>query len=749
MLASASMVDAPPAAEVDRLLASLEPPPSVERPEIPAAPVVDRRLRYRPRSSEQLGVLDDLLVQTTFNCFNEIVGAPTPVQVSAAIADLLRANDHRHQSWYVAGLYHALLGLGDPRLKPQDTVAVDAQRWYMAGRVAGLVHKGLYSDVVHLHSGDEICSKLGDSGKGPSEEAAPGIVSALWDCGKESDAIAFLSANAVAASESIRQRLTDMATKLLADRHFTDARAAWDLLAEAVKVAEESSDSQIPASKKRLINRRRAHIRRMNGEFEAATALLNELVTSEDEEDEIRSMAQTDINLMAAGVRELADLRLSTDRGKAKDLASRIAAQREGFEKALALDPEGGPHAHYVLGFLALLQDKGELAANQLQRAVSAFRARPEIYSRQNLLDQAVLHHALAVCLAGAEHGEVREAARHLIDSTADELRIPDWMLDPVLTAVGSQDIGLAEELFNSLMDQRESEVVETLSSLASDLPAVALALLHRADQEGVPVSRKVNAARTALPALLKSGNDDAAERAFEILFEHAREGEAREEMLRLLKDEEDALTAICDNEDLVCLRAELHARAGERATAVALRAEVARQYLSSSDPWRRAEAGGVIKLLEEYPEADGEIIGPLAEQWKRFEGGLGAPAAPAATRSIRLLVVGGNEEQAKYSNEIQSILRKDAPNISVEFIPTGWTSSWGELASQVADKLDKADGMVLHYFVRTGFGRKVRKAAGIWCSVVGHGRDGILRGIYHCADMVSNRSGTAAESGN
>ena len=51
--------------------------------------------------------------------------------------------------------------------------------------------------------------------------------------------------------------------------------------------------------------------------------------------------------------------------------------------------------------------------------------------------------------------------------------------------------------------------------------------------------------------------------------------------------------------------------------------------------------------------------------------------------------------------------------------------------------RLSRVDGMVLHCVVRTMFGNRVRNAAKVWCSVAGHGRDGILLGMYRYVGLL------------
>jgi len=186
-------------------------------------------------------------------------------------------------------------------------------------------------------------------------------------------------------------------------------------------------------------------------------------------------------------------------------------------------------------------------------------------------------------------------------------------------------------------------------------------------------------------------------------------------------------------------MEAQLRLADGDTGGAIGLWNQLALQLLAREFPWERTEAAGIVERLEELPEAL-EVVAPLRARLTKAEERLEPPRPPTTSTPIRLLVVGGDEGQARYEAEIRQVLATDAPYIAVEFITTGWSSNWSSKAEEVVRRLDHADGLVMHYFIRTMFGRTVRKAAGSkpWRSVGGHGRDGILRGIYACAAAVA-----------
>ncbi len=695
-------------------------------------------IRLAPPGKGELHVLDDVVTVSLINSANGVDGAIPPEAARRLVAELVRVNGQRHQSWHAAGLYRALVG--DDGIQPGPGESEGARRWFLAGWVVGLMRRDEVNAVVELYDSDPLCRSLGNDGLGPSEEAAPFIFTALWRAERFANAVAFLTPMAIANSAKIRRLVLDRATGLLALRDWENARPAFDLLWAGLQHLSHLGLDRF-AHLRLDIERRQAHCRRLAGDFQAAATILQPLVDDEENAPEMRGMMLVDLALMDAGFHELAEVRLPSDRNDASSMARRLDGVEDRLEQAVQLDPDRAAHARYLLGFRALLREHGQAALRELEHAVSAFRARPQIYDRQGLLDQAELHEAIAICLeAGRGPDRIRAAAERLTLSTAEELRIPDWLLEPVLTGVAMADVPAAMRMAERLLETRGTEVVQTLMPLAGELRPVAVAVARLIAEGARSPGWRVDAARQVIPALLRHEELDLADALLAMVLEQAMRGVGRDDVLALLADR-DPLLMIRDPEDLLLAEAEVRLAGGDTNGAVGLLNQLAEQALARREQWDRAEGAAIIERLEEIQEAD-DISRSLRERLNRVEARLEGPLAPRVPEPIRLLVVGGNEVQARYESAIHEILRTEAPHLTVEFLHSGWDSNWGALAEEVTRRLQHADGLVLHYFMRTMFGRRVRKATGDkpWRSVGGHGRDGILRGIYATAEAVVGR---------
>lgn len=710
--------------------------PSGSAVEAQSSAVSERIVRLSPPGEGGLHLLDDVVTLAVINSSNGVDEALPQEAAERLVAELVKVNGQRHQSWFAAGLYRSLIA--DSGISPGTGDAQGAKRWFLAGRVVGLLRLNDLAGIVSVFDQEPACRQLGDDGLGPSHEAAAHIFTALWTHERFGDAVAFLHPAAIGNSPLIGRTVLDLATRLLTLIDWEHARPAFDLLGTGLDHRRNNGDESLEPLRP-TIERRQAHCRRLAGEFQAACAILQPMVDDEDGDPELRGMMLVDIALMDAGFRELAEVTLPMERADAIRVARALDGVEEHLERAVVLDPDGAAHARYLLGVRSLLRENGQEGRLHLERALSAFRSRPEVYTRQGLLAQAELFEALAVCLDHDQAPSRVQAASHrLMLSTAEELRIPGWMLESVLTGIAFADQDLATRFADLLLRERPQDVVEQFVSLADEIKPVAVALAGVAMDLERPMARRMQAAHRAIPALIEHGELDTADELLSMLCEEGLKGVAREEALALLADR-GGLLQLRDADDLAMLEAQLRLSAGDVGTAISIWNKLALQTLAAETPWQRAEVAAIVERLEELPDA-ADLAASLRERLRRAEEHLEPPTPPSASLTVKLLVVGGDETQSRYNEEIRQILRVEAPHVIPTFVPTGWGSNWGDTARSVVRQLEQADGIVMHYFIRTMFGRKVRKAAGCkpWRSVGGHGRDGILRGIYACAAAVA-----------
>jgi hypothetical protein len=104
------------------------------------------------------------------------------------------------------------------------------------------------------------------------------------------------------------------------------------------------------------------------------------------------------------------------------------------------------------------------------------------------------------------------------------------------------------------------------------------------------------------------------------------------------------------------------------------------------------------------------------------------------------VLYIGGNETQQSFKDDIDAKLAQSHPHIYVEWELIGWSSNWGDEAARIERRIPDFDLVILSPYVRTLFGRQIRKAASNWRASTGKGQGKIYADIVAAVDSFQTR---------
>ena len=76
---------------------------------------------------------------------------------------------------------------------------------------------------------------------------------------------------------------------------------------------------------------------------------------------------------------------------------------------------------------------------------------------------------------------------------------------------------------------------------------------------------------------------------------------------------------------------------------------------------------------------------------------------------AVRILVVGGDETQAKNAGGVATKLAARDPHVAVEFLHTGWGSNWNQYLDAIESRIANCDAVVVMRLIRTQLGRHAR----------------------------------------
>lgn len=109
--------------------------------------------------------------------------------------------------------------------------------------------------------------------------------------------------------------------------------------------------------------------------------------------------------------------------------------------------------------------------------------------------------------------------------------------------------------------------------------------------------------------------------------------------------------------------------------------------------------------------------------------------------RLVRVLFIGGDERQQHQEATVLDMLKTMAPYVQVSFEYPGWSSNWGAKVDRAANLIKRADIVVTLRFMRTLYGRCIRRLINEqnkrWRASIGHGPQAIARAIASAAASV------------
>ena len=681
--------------------------------------------------------LDRRLIQMVVDASAGIVGAASEDEVDDLLLEIEQLNATRHVTFFHRGFRDSLFGRPPVSSLPAENES--RRRWYWSGYVTGLARRDDWPRIADFFSDQTTIRELGSRADGPAACAAVVVFRALSRGDRISEAAAFARQPAIEVSPALRTAMLTVATELLRNSRANEARALldnlWDVIQQVGEDAEEG-ETRFAVD----VRRRRALCLRQLGERDEALAILRELTSSSD--TVVRAIAHTDIGLIQAGYRRLGDMALPKEREELPTLLAALGRGEDEWTTATQTKGFSPAHANFALGVLALAREKYDEADHRLGAAVTIFGGKPEVYAVDGSLALAQLYHGIAICLTLQDPGRLGHA-RDLIDAGLRGMaRIPRWLAAPTVVALAMQNGDVAREAAAAILQHSDNEFLDELVGSASPdvVPAVRPALFRRAASPSRPNSQRADDYRVVLPWLLQAQEIDKARDALEFLERRAFEGTGLAEFLELLTRPE-SLSPAWDDERCRDARVHMFEIAGRFVDAAAEVDSEVRRLLAVDDVMALDNVELLLLELERYGPAGADFIAnlqPIIDSRiavrARSEAGLQDTSAGALGDEnihVRVLVVGGNEMQARMDESIRATIRDEAPGVTIEFLHSGWSGNWAAHAEQFDRSVARADGVVFLQLMRTMFGRTVRARCHVpWRGCRGRGQGEIVNAI-------------------
>jgi len=687
--------------------------------------------------SDDFTALDKLLIRAAVDSVGAVDGSLAPEEMDDLIDEVIHLNTTRMRSYFHRGYFKALAGAkAEPGGQEQNQ---ERRAWEWTGRILGLARFNRIDQIIGEFDQNIDLARLMSEGRfsGAAQGAMPPVVEALLDEGRFQDACALLKPDLVIhIPHKFIPSLILRGRDLVRARRVEEAKRVIGKARELLEVEEISVGC--PKELQFECERRWGQILRSQGAYRDARVQFERLLESGGPGAELR----TDMALCAAKMRWLDDVMLPVRNTEHGALIQQLEKGKTDAQAALAA---GGPAsgAAYLLGVEALLHRDGEaVALGFLERAYEMALSRDEVYPDSLFFNQLCLALSISILLA-MDEGRFN-VAHDLLHRALDDGRLSKLPLDLFKRAIEVIRASSHPACLEILQDfeQRCPQILDDHLRNADFLdasPAVMKLLERRAQSENRSAQSRWNDLEALLSARLKAGDREGAESCLASMEELALNYERLSPAYIKVLNDPDRSGFVLEDVDRLEARRVLFQVRGQRLAEAQVLIEMARHALGKRE----------LELAKEYLDL-AEELGikkvdlELERRWASdLADSLTTPiqVVPQLARQVSILLVGGNEVQARYDDAIREHFRRVDQRVRIEFIHPAWSSNWNTDVEDVKRKLDTHHALVVMRFNRTLFGRHVRRLAGehgkLWFPCTGHGRDSLIRAINRAAGFL------------
>ena len=702
----------------------------------------DHPERDDPARQPSFTTLDRLMILAAVDTAQGITGALSEDQLDDVVDELVELNAQRHQSYFHAGFRDVLFD----RPVGEDLPAENRSRlhWYWTGAVQGWARRERWDCIAREHATNPVVRELGNGSTESSVAAVRHIAEALRREGRTTEIARFVEVPALVRQPALFKLLLDAATELLGKGDPAKALPLFELLMKTRRELERRGVS--PAERMLLdAHRRMAHCLRHLHQHRRAQTLLGDLLR-QDPDPNIHAMVHADLGLLAGGFDALEEVVLPLRRDELAGFVDRLAKGVEHFRQSVDIETAYSAHGHYCLGVLALgraVDDHAfEDAERHLQFARIRFSETADSYSN-SLVEHASLYFGIAKAQQLSPN-KLAHAADVMTESMALGARIPDYLIEQTIEALAlAEDKEDLHRVVSAVIDAEGGPVLDELAKCEPALdhcPTLCDALRTRAQSGGRTGSARAGDLRSALLGFQRQGNPEGAAEALDGLDKLAQDGVGVPEFLELL-EHRSRYEPAWDRDDATVARARCLEAGGKYLDAVHVLQDLFHRLAAQERESGLDDAAGVLDRIRGYG-IDPSSYGNLTDRYNALAA-QESEAVPSPegrpARIVRVLVVGGAQQQARAEDLVRQKLRDADPHIQVTFVQTGWSGNWHRKFGEIEGAMASHDALVIMRFMRTHLGRRIREkwTGGPWRSCWGGGHGAIVDAVTRAAAAV------------
>lgn len=695
--------------------------------------------------------LDTVLIRATVSSLNGVMGSLDRDQLDDLVLEIIEMNDSRYQSWFHRGFLDALQ---ERALAPMEGAENRHRRaWRLAGYFQGLLRrlpaKAVLEALAALSPADRDVLLAAPASEAGATLAQFVIVPLLKD-GQVDEALAWMKLYLVAVAPFVTTDILEWSRLELVRGEAASVRRVLEAVRERSD-AMTSAHGGVPDGVQRLLERRFAIALRCEGRLREAELCIDALLTDSTDPVE-RARLLSDKALITMGIERVETFALP-------DLATRpafLASIERARPQLLAAEGAAAPTPTALVALAVPVVARKE--ANDAERTEAIARLRlaldamsadsPGFWLQTGLMSRCRFYLAVLELrgLNPALAPMAMDRLRKLLEAGID---VPIDLLEDALVAAIVMDAPKVADVARLALQKHPRRMLECLdlASLVERSPGFrqsVVDVLVRTAASMTPAERWKAWSETLQGSLAAPDRDlETAAQALDVLEELAHEGGHEQQFLALLEDPRKWEPAWSLG-DVRTARALLCESTGRLADARALLRQLAHAALTEDKLTLAEDLRDRMLQLGEAPE-------DLADIDQRIAAAL-RPSAPVASlvretnlRRARVMFLGGDERQRQYEDELRGLIGEEHASVDLLIEYPGWGSNWGRLLDRIEPKIVQSHAIVLMAFVRTEFGRRVRKLAseaGVpWVPCTGHGLQSLHRAVGRACELARERA--------
>jgi len=695
--------------------------------------------------SEDFTQLDRVLIDQILATVAEEERGLTNSELVDLVETVHALDTSRKRSYFHLGFMDALLPEREPDFNRPE-FNDDRRGWYLAGLLTGAARRR-DSDFIHmlLKENNKYFKNSINRKGGSGATIMRSIYPFLIDEGLYAEAMVLLRGQAEVADIGSLEVSLDKATRLL---QAGDTVRSSSLLSQLVEVLGRIPiDPDYRKHIEAKINRRRGQVMQMQGNFDAAKRLFDGLL---DEHGAHNARLFADMGMVAGGFRQLSEVLVPNTIDRRQVMHDALMEGKLFFEEASEKYGSNAQNAQYALAVLYYLKCMNPedtdgctdslrtKALDHINNALTGMTSSESlgVYEELGIIGRA--RFIQAVLLMGSlEPSQTRKAMAAWREIHKEAGMLPAWDVQSLIESAEMIDSEYAMEIGESIWSHRQSDALDIINSsnLITESDSLRSELLMLAMNDSGMGEETWSRWTLLIPALLKKKDVTNAEKGLDRLEDLAINGRHTEKMLEWLESPEHYEPA-WSQEEMLRARFRLLRRLGRDMNAF----EQLRELFFLLRDQRPEEANQVRMLFKDYG-GDKNLYDDLILQNIDQDNSKDLPNVIDRLKSgerVSVLLIGGNEMQARYDEDIVQSLKNEWPGIEVKFEHTGWSSNWGREVNKLKILASQCQAVVLMTMMRTMLGRTMRSALNDpprpWIPCTGTGKKAIKDSIRKAA---------------